>query len=261
MPAKGEVSILTLNIEGGEFGPHAEKQANFFDEIASQGRINVIAMQEVFECQMDKIKERLGMQGHFLPSLDMKIPTADDRIRAGGRNGSAIFSNLPIRCQGDFYYSAHTEIPVLTEPGPFNPRRGIVWLEVETYSGSSVKVGSMHHTWTWNGKMNLVQLADFRRMRRQAAANNLDVIAGDSNAPITERLGRHMISRVFQTYIPDTWEGTIDTKNHRHSNIPRHLVDMILLTHYSSWRLNSKSVDLIKDVSDHYGVVGTIQRE
>lgn len=233
------LKLLTLNIESHR---HLERVRALIAEQLP----DVVCLQEVLERDVESLASIGSYRAKYAISAYLEVPDPQSW-------GMAVLTRVPIRSQSVTYYADEPAIRLLREPN--DPRRVVVMTEVMD-EGSVVRIGTTHFTWSVNGDISDEQLADFARLKRVLSEYPDYVLCGDFNAP----RGREMFA-IFERelsvtdYLPPHIRSTLDPALHRVGHL-----ELAVDTIFASRDYSVTDVKVLDGVSDHKGILATIER-
>jgi endonuclease/exonuclease/phosphatase family metal-dependent hydrolase len=239
------IKLISLNIEGHY---HLER---FLPFLRSESP-DVICLQEVFACDLDRIKDVLQMDATFAPM--MRVETENKyRISPLGEWGVAFLTRLPhSQPQVEYYRQEGERLPVFAE-NPNDPWRVLITATVEKASERAV-IGTTHFTWSAEGKTSNEQRRDFASLQQLTSVFERLVLCGDFNAPRGGEL-HALIASEFVDTIPEDVVTTLDPLLH-YAGPLNLVVDGIFARGY-----HVADVRVVPGVSDHMAVVGEVLGE
>lgn len=242
------MKFVSINIEGDK---HFARLFPFFKE----QKPDALALQEVFECDLEIIKEVTGLKNYvFYPNADVNSPNI--HLKDRGRWGVATFANDIIASEGIYYFQV--------DPGKLfifdEKKNGLadrVLLITETkVNGQIFKVFNTHFTWSGGREVNEAQLRDYAKMKTILESNDEVILCGDLNTPRGEEVWDDL-ARNYTDNIPTKVETTIDKNLHKSGKDIRLVVDAL----FTSSHYLAKEVQVVANTSDHMAVVGEIFRK
>lgn len=247
-----QLRLVSVNIERSKHLPLVEA-------FVEAQQPDVVCIQELMEPDCDLLAAAFGATHHlFAP---MSRLTAE---YPGMRYGVGIFSRLPVGSSGMHYYvrtqEALPEIdPILYAQDPNKEHRMVLWCDAEK-DGETFRIATTHFTWTPDGSASDTQRRDAASLLAQLGEMGEFVLAGDFNAPRTNRDGTPgeifgMLAARYRDNIPTAYATSIDGAIHRAGPIPL-MVDGLFST--PSYRVSD--VTLHTGVSDHCAITATVER-
>jgi len=256
------LKVFTLNIE-------SNKHFHRWPPVVPAEQPDVVCLQEIFAEDMACVEDTLGMSGRFFPMLDVSQPNRYT-IPVKGLWGVGFFTNLPIRepllmsaaeaaafpTKADggvtaWYYAKTPTVQTFVDP---NDASRLLAVGTVEKAGVSYTIGTTHFTWSGDGKANEEQRHDLKRLQKVVRQFPDIVFGGDFNAPRGEEIFTQLASE-FTDNLPPEVTTTIDLELHYAA--PLYLaVD----TWFSTPQYQVSAVRAISGLSDHIGVVATIER-
>lgn len=246
MISKG-IRLISLNIEGDN---HYDKIFPFFEK----EKPDVICLQEVFAVDLPLFEEKLGMVSHHLAQSSI-VRENPYRLAVKGPTGVAILTNLNILDVQKLYYVKHAETPPEGGSEPNSGNRPLLVVDV-TKEEMTYRVITTHFTWAPDGGVSDLQRDNVQKMFAQLDRLGEFILTGDFNAPRGQEIFDAIASR-YTDNIPSEVTTTLDPSLHRAGNVLQPLVVDGLFTTPS---YTAKLVRVVKGVSDHCGIVGTITK-
>lgn len=250
------LKIFTLNIEGDR---HLERWPNM---VASE-KPDVLCLQEIFEADMQFIKQKLAMDGTFFPMMNIDAPNKY-KISPRGKWGIAIFTNLPfvpnavasanlpIVQKGaltGYYYAGTPDLRTFVLP---NDASRVLAVGSVLKDSVEYTIGTTHFTWSGGGETTDEQRRDLQSFLGILQQFPKIIFCGDFNAP----RGGELFSKLEKYYsdqLPKEVTTTIDLELHYAA--PLYLV---VDTIFSTSDYSFSNVRTISGISDHVGVVGEV---
>lgn len=239
-----EIKILNLNIEG-------DKHLSQVIRLVERENPDIVCLQEVFEEDFHMLHRRFGMQGIFMPTV--WIDSAG--LPGFGKNGPfgvALFSRLPGKFSGDYYFKRRgSELPRY-KGKPNAGHRCLVWQK----TGNGLTVATTHFTWSKNGQTTEKQRRELRMLMKLLANKvKVDVLCGDFNAPRGKKIWG-LLAEKFIDNIPPEAKTTLEPNLH-YSHGVKLVVDGFFTK--PNGKSTVKSLQLIGGVSDHLAVSAIMQ--
>ena len=235
------LSLITLNVERG-------KHLGLVLPFLERERPDVCCIQELREPDIPRFEEALGAPCVYEPLV------YHDLEDEGTMNGIGIFSRHPMASSGTKYIFGEGRSPVRYENGKqetFN--RAVLYADVEK-EDTTFRVGTVHFTWSPDGKPNDEQRRDLTKL--MGIIDELDelVLVGDFNAPRGGEIFSKLATRMKDN-VPPIYESSIDPDLHRKKGLI-HMVDGI----FSTPAYAVSDVRMVCALSDHCSLSGTITR-
>ncbi len=252
MHSSNAIKLISLNIECGQ---HYDTALPFLH--AEQAE--VVCLQEVLDCDVERLKKEIGMDGIFAPTAIADRGRGTEALgRAGVCMGTALFSRLPLTERRTLYYFGTPEyIPSAKDPVPSDRHVNFngVFLVARVQSGDELfTIGTTHFTWTPDGSASEGQRKDVKNLLELLEQFPDIVFCGDFNAPRGGEIWGIFASR-YPDNIPLHYKTSIDQNLHKVKGI-MHVVDGLFGTaHY-----RCTDTRLQCGVSDHCAIVSTIRR-
>jgi endonuclease/exonuclease/phosphatase family metal-dependent hydrolase len=240
------LKLISLNCEG-------DKHWNRIFPFIEQFKPDVLCLQEVFEQDLDMLKEKFGMDGVYAPTGTILKPN-NYGLPPHGRWGVALLTKLPFEDASYAYYKGTGDhIPEVIDGEPNAVNRVLVTLHGEK-DGHTYVIATTHFTWSMAGETTPEQLRDFERLSQLLDKVPEVILCGDFNAP----RGREVYTALSQRYqdtIPSDVTSSLDPELHKvgHKQL---MIDGLFL----SPAYKADKVEVVCGVSDHCGIRAVIQR-
>jgi endonuclease/exonuclease/phosphatase family metal-dependent hydrolase len=215
---------------------------------------DVVCLQEVFEKDIPRFEEELGMRGFYATMFLWPRVMGD---MEGVSMGVAILTKLPvIGTLSQYYKSDPLHLGIFTGNDNETEARVLLSTAVDV-SGVRYTLGTTHFTWTPHGSVDDRQRRDLKSLfGKTDEFKDGIVFAGDFNAP----RGRETfdeIAKRFKDNIPTDYVTSLDPKLHRAPEDVKYLmVDGL----FSTPEYDVSDVALHFGVSDHAAIVAKIAK-
>lgn len=242
------VKVITANIEG-----HRHFEERLLPFVLTE-KPEFISFQEVFEVDVPVLKQKLGMEGQYLPLANI-TETSIHMSHALGSWGIAQLSSLPIVDSGFEYYQGNREYVPDFRPDsdPNSMNRALSWMTVEK-EGQEYTFVTTHFIWTPNGDPTELQhqkLADIWRILEPLKSY---VLMGDFNAPRGRAIFTEMASKLKDNVPPEVTT-SIDGSLHKAGNLELMVDGMFSTPDYILSHVRVES-----GVSDHKVIVAEVSK-
>jgi endonuclease/exonuclease/phosphatase family metal-dependent hydrolase len=248
--------LVSLNVEGDR---HLERVAPFLAE----ENADVVCLQEVFR---EDIGHIMGSeyQQEFLPAG--LRPRRDGSL---GQWGIAICTRAPAwRVLREYYFEPTTTLVPLDDTSVATKRKsyrqGVLGATIDD-GGVDLSIFTTHFTWTPDGMSDSHQARDMERLLSYMAEREPHVLCGDFNIPRKQNSLYPLLAAHYTDYVPPEYETSMYIPLHRVKDDPvlsavvgSYMVDYIFGTPNAC---TITGVALRGNVSDHYAIVGTIERK
>ncbi len=237
------VKLFSLNIEG-------DKHFSRWIPVVHRHAPDVVCLQEVFAEDMEFITNELGMTGYFVPLMDIAEKNSYS-IAPRGLWGLGYCTKLEHTPPEVYYYAGGGELNVFQKPE--DAARAVVLSTISDAMGNEYRIGTTHFTWTPNGEATDTQRTDAESLLSYLQEKDQLVLCGDFNAP----RGKEVFGRFSQFYtdnLPKDVHSTLDPDLHYRGGLVTLAVDTI----FSSAGYTLTHVEVLTGVSDHYGLLATI---
>lgn len=241
------MKFISCNIEGNK---HFERLFPFFEKEQPE----VVALQEVFECDLEELKRATGLQNCvFYPIAN--VAKANDHLPPRGPWGIAIFAD-EISSHEVAYYVRRQEgqLAEFLNDRPDLIDRAALLARVSV-AGDSFQVITTHFTWSGKGAVSDEQRRDYAALSKFMANFDELIFCGDLNTPRGYEIWSDL-SHKYADNIPLEIDTTIDKNLHKSGQDIRLVIDALFTTpHYFA-----HDVRVVANTSDHMAVVGEIER-
>lgn len=214
---------------------------------------DILCLQEVYEDSFYQIQKEFGYYGEFYTMA--VIPKEFQNTIGKGTSavwGLAMFSKTPLRAVQKTTYAG--------SPDDFTYRwhdtcnRAVIGCTVTPEDGKTYSVATTHFTWSNEGLNTDVQYTDWKSLLSVLSPHEELVLCGDMNVPRGTPLAT-LMTKSFRDCIPAVYDTSLDPVLHRAGQLKR-MVDYLLLR----GALQCESIELVKGVSDHMGIVAHVTR-
>ncbi len=241
------MKFISINIEGNR---HFERILPF----VMAEKPDVLALQEVFECDLETIKEACGFQNCvFYPQANITEPNIHLPLR--GPWGVAIFANEIVSHEA-FYYFGHENGVLATFDNNHPSLIDRVVLVAKTRAaGQDFQVATVHFTWSGGPVVSESQKRDYIVLKEFLSKFDELILCGDLNTP----RGAEIWDDLAKTYTDNMLQNidtTIDKNLHKSGKDIRLVVDAL----FTSSHYLVSGVRVVSNTSDHMAVVGEIER-
>ena len=241
------MKFVSINIEGNK---HFIRLFPFLKE----QRPDVLAVQEVFECDLEAIKMASGLKECvFYPQADVAMDNI--HLPLNGPWGIAIFANEIISHEA-FYYFGHQDgklAPFINDdPGSIDR---VVLAVKARVNHEDFQVATVHFSWSGGPDVTDKQKEDYSRLKQFLNKFDEMIFCGDLNTPRGFEIWDDLALK-YTDNIPMDLDTTIDKSLHKSGKDIRLVVDAL----FTSAHYVAKNVRVIPNTSDHMAVVGEIER-
>ena len=242
------MKFISVNIEGDRH--LKDRLFQFFD----QEKPDVLALQEVFECDLETIKQTTGLKNCvFCPNADVTLPNI--HLQDRGKWGVAIFANEIVDSKGVYYFQVNSEeLFIFDEKKNGLADRALLFAETEV-NGKVYKIFNTHFTWSGGREVNEAQRRDYIKMKEVLESYDEVILCGDLNTPRGEEVWDDL-AKTYTDNIPQEIDTTIDKNLHKSGLDIRLVVDAL----FTSAQYRATNVRVVPNTSDHMAVVGEIER-
>lgn len=241
------MKFISCNIEGNK---HFERILPF----VMAEKPDVLALQEIFECDLETIKEASGLKNcFFYPQANIINP--NDHLPLRGPWGVAIFANEIVEHEA-FYYFGHENGVLATFDNDHPSLIDRVALVAKTrVAGQDFQIATAHFTWSGGPVVSESQKRDYVPLKEFLSKFDELIICGDLNTPRGEEVWDDL-AKTYTDNIPQEIDTTIDKNLHKSGKDIRLVVDAL----FTSAQYGAKNVRVVPNTSDHMAVVGEIER-
>ena len=241
------MKIVSINIEGNK---HFDR---IFPFLVAE-KPDVLALQEVFECDLETIKIASGLKNCvFYPNADVTLPNI--HLQDRGKWGVAIFANEIVNSKGVYYFQVNPgELFIFDEKKNGLADRVLLFAEVKV-DDEVFKIFNTHFTWSGGREVNEAQRRDYVKMKEILVSYDEVIFCGDLNTPRGEEVWNDL-AKTYTDNIPAEIDTTIDKNLHKSGKDIRLVIDAL----FTSAHYLAKNVRVVVNTSDHMAVVGEIKR-
>lgn len=246
------MKLISLNIEGDK---HLENRVLPFVQAE---RPDVVCFQEVFEVDVPRISQALGMGAFFAPTTN--IVDLNPHLPPRGLFGVAQFTALPVTDRRESYYVGERAHPqrFFENENP-NAQNRVLLSQTVIKDGHAFTVATTHFTWSPEGSYTEEQKHDFDALRNILVEFDELVLCGDTNSPRNGSPDNvfNTLARLYQDCIPAHYQTSVDSSLHKSGKQITLMVDGLFVTP----QYQASEVRLVDGVSDHMAIVGEISRK
>ena len=240
------MKFITCNIEGDRH--FEERLFSFF----AKEQPDVLCVQEVFESDVDLIKEKTGLsECFFAPQANVILP--NDHLPLKGVWGVAIFATKIIDPESFYYYGhENDQLAVFENNHPEKIDRVVIATKVEV-DEQTYQVATLHFTWSGKGNITELQQRDYLPVKQFLSKFDELILCGDFNTPRGEEIFDDL-AKTYTDNIPQEIDTTIDKNLHKSGQDIRLVVDGL----FTSENYLVSSVRVVPNTSDHMAVVAKV---
>jgi endonuclease/exonuclease/phosphatase family metal-dependent hydrolase len=242
------MKLISCNIEGTR---HLEERLlSFF----KQEKADVLALQEVFECDLEAIKQASGLKNCiFYPQAN--IFKKNIHLPARGLWGVAIFANEIMESQIEIYAKHGLETPEFFANDNPNSMNRVLLAAKVLVQKEIFQVATTHFTWSNDGIVNDEQRQDFSALK--TALNKFPelIFCGDLNTPRGYELWADL-AKTYTDNMPAAIDTTIDKNLHKSGLDIRLVIDAL----FTSNHYVAQNIRVVPNTSDHMAVVAELAR-
>lgn len=249
-----QLQCFCLNIE------HNRHLTEVVGYIKERIEPDVVILQEVLLSDVSKFKDKLNMDGHFVP-LAQGNNNAEFGIKLGDQWGLLTLTRLPIIKFGiEYYVGNKNNIPSITSD-PNSVNRAVLWTKTKKQNCEYLILNT-HFTWSFGGQSTDLQRGDlkklFKVLNQKKFADGL-ILAGDMNAPRPKPgyLGEiwSQLSKRYVDNIPKNTSTTIDPIHHKHKGL-----SLVVDGCFSSGDHHVSGAKIVSGLSDHCGILFNVDK-
>jgi len=241
------MKLISCNIEGDK---HFSRLFPFFQT----EKPDVLALQEVFECDLETIKQITGLKNCvFYPQAD--ITKANIHLPMRGRWGVAIFAKEIIKHEAFYYFGHKNGVLNVFENDTPNLIDRVVLAVKARVNNQDFQVATVHFTWSSDGDVIDVQKKDYLSLKSFLAKYDKLILCGDFNTPRGGEIWADL-AKTYTDNIPQEIYTTIDKNLHKSGKDIRLVIDTL----FTSPHYLTRNVKVVANTSDHMAVVGEIKR-
>ena len=241
------MKFISCNIEGNK---HFERLFPFFE----REKPDVLALQEIFECDLEEIKKITGLSNCvFYPQANIINP--NDHLPLRGPWGVAIFAKEIIEHEA-FYYFGHKDgvLAVFDNDHPSLIDRVVLTAKVKV-ADQEFRVATVHFTWSGEAAVNEAQKRDYVVLKTFLDRFDEMILCGDLNTPRGQEIFDDLATR-YTDNIPAEIDTTIDKNLHKSGKDIRLVIDLL----FTSPHYLVSEVQVVPNTSDHMAVMAGIER-
>ncbi len=241
------MKFLSCNIEGNK---HFERIL----PLLKRERPDVVALQEVFECDLAELQKATGLANYlFYPNAAVK--ELNDHLPPRGPWGIAIFADEIVEQQVTYYVrQAVGQLANFRNDRPDLIDRAALFARVRV-GAELFSVLTTHFTWSGEGVVSEQQRRDYAGLRQFMAQFDELIFCGDLNTPRGHELWSDLAKR-YRDNIPLDVDTTIDKNLHKSGQDIRLVIDGLFTSkHYSA-----SKVQVLPGTSDHMAVAAELVR-
>ncbi len=240
------MKLISCNIEGER---HLEARLLPFFK---QQKVDVLALQEVFECDLEAIKAASGLKNCvFYPQAKVTLPNI--HLPARGLWGVAIFADEILKSEAKLYVKHGPQIPeFFADQNPNSMNRILLTAQV-AIGGKLFELATTHFTWSGGPVVSDEQRLHFQALQKALQQLPKIIFCGDLNTPRGFELWTEL-AKQYTDNIPSEIETTVDKNLHKSGLDIRLVIDALFTTsHYLV-----KNVAVVPNTSDHMAVLAEI---
>ena len=239
------IKLASINIQGHH---HLDKIIPFL----KTEKPDVICLQEVFEADLPRFEQELGMRSYFAPMTNVTQKTIHIPVPRGIL-GVAQLTKLSVKkTQKDYYVGQENQIPIFFHQRNPNSLNRCLLTNLIQKEDKQFEVATTHFTWSKNGQTSSLQLKNFADLKQILKKYSDLILCGDFNAPRGKEIFSEL-SAMYKDNIPQEVTTTIDPKLHKARGLQL-VVDGL----FTSDKYAAKEVKVVSGVSDHQAIVAEI---
>lgn len=241
------MKFVSINIEGSK---HFVRLFPFLKE----QKPDVLALQEVFECDLEAIKVASGLKECvFYPQANVTMDNI--HLPLNGPWGVAIFANEIISHEA-FYYFGHQDgkLALFINDDPGSIDRVAIAAKARV-NNEDFQIATVHFSWSGGPDITNKQKEDYSRLKQFLNKFDEMIFCGDLNTPRGFEIWNDLAKK-YTDNIPQDIDTTIDKNLHKSGKDIRLVVDAL----FTSEHYVAENVQVVSNTSDHMAVVGEIER-
>lgn len=235
------LQLVSVNIEG-------RRHLDLVTAFLQRERAEVVCLMEVHERDVALLSAELYPYTVYAPNVVM----GQDDSR-----GVAILSQLPI-ISSSAYYCGEYSPSDLPRHGKGTHAPVVLFGEIEVV-GERWQIGAIHFSWTAEGSIDLRQRRHVKKLLHYLARQGGFVLAGDCNIPRGNEM-YHQLAREYHDNIPSAVITTLDPRLHYANKDDPGKLQLVVDYVWSTPAYTVKNVHVVTGVSDHCGLVCSIDR-
>lgn len=240
------LKLLTLNIEG-------DRHLDRVGAAMSLHLPDIACLQEVFEVDCAKLASFGSYRVTYAATTHVDAVNAF-RLAPRGNWGVAVLTRVPVRTQTVVSYAADKEIRNYRKPN--DPRRAVIVMEISDQERTH-RIATTHFTWSPHGTATDEQREDFSRLYRVMSSYPDYVLCGDFNSPRGgEMYWKFTNDLKLIDHLPSAVQTTIDAQYHQAGAL-----NLVVDTVFSTTGYRVSDVQVLEGLSDHKGILSTIDRD
>ncbi|MBI4122959.1 MAG: endonuclease/exonuclease/phosphatase family protein [Parcubacteria group bacterium] len=244
------LSLACVNIEGTK---HLDRVLAFLQK----EKPDVVCLQEIYEHDLQKFAEELGMESAF---GQMVLMGRDNKLEPLFLPfGIALLSRLPMsNLRKSYYHGDEESVRNLMFDGNHQSYYHLVLSAALQKDGKGFTIGTTHFTWTPDGKVDDVQRTHVAGLLKTLQDFPDMVFCGDFNAPRGEEIFAEL-AKCYKDNIPSHYTTSIDVNLHRLGEKLRGrslMIDGLFTTP----QYEASNVRLQDGVSDHFAILAEIRK-
>ncbi len=240
------IKIVSLNIEGDK---HLDRVLPF---LQSQN-FDVVCLHEVLNKDIPIIKNALGMDGKYYPSVYFG---AENR---GGITPDSMWGILTLTNNTKAQYFSHTYVgnerlvPIFDNDDFNTVNRVLAGIEYPL-ADTDIRIFTTHFTWTPDGKTTDEQRNDYESLSSFLNKYEDFVLCGDFNAPRGQEVWDSLAIQ-YTDNIPKHITTTVDQEIHKVKGL-----QLVVDGMFSTAQYSVEDTQVIDGLSDHMAVVAVVRR-
>lgn len=241
------IKLVSLNIEGQK---HIDKVREFLE----REKPDIVCLMEVFEDTLDTVTkgfEYSEFAPGYLADQDEELVIAGERVW-----GEVMMSHYPLQHVEKVYLGDHNKSNLPKKEND-NHTPVLIVADIE-HANTTYRVATVHGTWTKGGLVTERQIKEMSKLIQTLKGQEL-VICGDFNVPRGNEV-YELLSKVWTDNIPSTITTTIDPHLHYANKEQVGRLSLVVDYIFSTPSYRVSEVRVESGISDHCGLVATIQK-
>jgi len=248
------IKFISVNIE---MDMHYERIVSF---LVSE-KPDVVCFQEIFDIDMPRFEEVLGMKGVFKP---MSVhPSPRTKGETSHVQGLAIFTRFESVSHCEYYNGSEDNIPTWVRSSDLLiashvSNQLVLWSEM-IIDDQVFRIANTHLAVTHKGVSTSFQIEQAEKLLSILSQFDDLIICGDFNAPRGWKTFA-MFADKYKDNIPLEYDSSLDTNLHKAPDIRTRKVTHMVDGLFSTPQYKVTNVKLVEGLSDHKAIVANIEK-
>lgn len=222
---------------------------------------DVVCFQEIYDVDIPRFEEALGMKGTFKP---MSIhPSPRTKGETTHTQGIAIFTRFESVSHSEYYNGTEDNIPNWVRSADLLiashvSNQLVLWSEM-MIEGKMYRIANTHLAVSHKGTPTSFQLEQAQKLLGILSQFDDLILCGDFNAP----RGREtfaMFANKYKDNIPLEYDSTLDANLHKGPDVRSREALYVVDGLFSTPQYQITNVKLVEGVSDHKAIVANIAK-